>query len=494
MDKLKTLRVVANAADADVLTPEQQRFQAITVQGHDALLACLAEETLYVLFGGAKGGSKTGTGVRIMQHLVTRYTGGRYAVMRRNYTDLHDTTKQSFVKMFPSELVVRKTESVWYCTGGNELWFYAADRSIDSNYEKTRGLELSAIFVDETSQFDEEFYELLPSLLRHDAFSLAAPSETLSGFVYMTTNPVPGKNWLKRIFVDEKTRISDGTHRYIAALPDNNPLLPARYLNRAFSSMSAPMLRMLRYGDWDVEESDFKIIVPSDLAAIFVNTPTDDQQNIVALGIDVGLGKPDETVVYAATRGGTFFLHTAFAEYDTMRQVERLYDVCRSVHNANGKICIDAAAIGKGLADRLREAFGATIQPVMFDSSAVDENYQSATNRYGNRRAQMYFHARAAIQQSAVAAGAGAAPTIRIVADELLFEEFDNTFYKPSDGRLMLEPKENIKKRLKRSPDRADAFVLCLAAWNDAKTATEWTFPSVSQRTSRRESLNMPGD
>ncbi len=486
------LHVVASEADARALSRKQQKYQAITKQGYEALQACLAEETLYVLFGGAKGGSKTGTGVRIMQHLVTHYTGGRYAVMRRNYTDLHDTTKQSFLKMFPPELIVRQTESVWYCVNGNEIWFHAADHSTDHDYQKLRGLEVTVTFVDETSQFDEPFYELLPSLLRHDAYSIAT-GETLSGFIYMTSNPVPGKNWLKRVFVEEKSRVKDGTHVYIAALPDNNPLLPQRYLSRAFSQMSDSMLKMLRYGDWNVEEADFKIIVPSDLERIFSDEKPDD--DVIALGIDVGLGKPDETVVYAATRSGAFFLHSAFSEYDTMRQVERLYDICRSVHHRNGKVCIDAAAVGKGVADRLQEAFNHTIQPVMFGEKPRDEQYQSSSNKYDNRRAQMYFHARELIQNSALAVQAGKKPEIWIAADEMLYEEFDNTYYKPTDGRLSVEAKDNIKKRLKRSPDRADAFVLCVSAWKQSKSATEWVFPSSSaSRSTRRRSVSMPGD
>jgi len=494
---LKTLLVVASEDDRARLSRYEQRYRAITKQGYEALQAALSEETLFVLFGGAKGGGKTGTSVRIAQELVTHYRDGRIPVMRRNYTDLHATTKQSFLKLFPPELIVRKTESVWYCVNNNELWFYAADRSNDPDYEKTRGLEVSAVIIDEISQFDEEFYEILPSLLRHDAFHLET-GEPLSGFIYATTNPVPGKNWQKRIFIDPETRVTDGSHIYIAALPDNNPLLPSRYLSRAFSTMSETMLRMLRYGDWDVEEADFKVVLPSDLKRLFTNAKPD--ADIIALGIDIGLGKPDETVVYAATRSGAFFEYAAFCEYDTMRQVERLYDICRQVSERNGKICIDAGAVGKGVADRLQQAFYSAIQPVMFDERAMDENYASASAKYGNRRAQMYFHARDLIQQAALTFDErqrqGQEPEVRISPDELLYEELDNTYYKPSDGKFMIEPKDNIKKRLKRSPDRADAFVLCVSAYKQARTATEWVLPSSVGRggSSRRSSLSMPGD
>lgn len=415
--------------------------------------------------------------------------------MRRNYTDLHDTTKQSFLKMFPPELIVRKTESTWYCVNGNEIWFYAADRSLDKDYEKTRGLELSAVFVDETSQLDEEFYELLPTLLRHDAIHLETGA-TLSGFVYMTSNPVPGRNWLKRIFVDPETRVADGTHIYIPALPDNNPLLPERYIDRAFSRMSDAMLRMLRHGDWGVEESDFKVIIPSDLKRLFINAKPP-RANIIALGIDIGLGKPDETVVYGATKDGVFVEVDSFCEYDTMRQVERLYDICKQVYHQNGKICIDAGAVGKGVADRLQQSFYEAVQPVMFDERPLEESFQSSTGKYGNRRAQMYFHARDLIQNAAISyeqrTRQGLFPEIQVVADDTLFEELDSTYYTPNDGKFMIEKKDNIKKRIRRSPDRADAFVLCVSAWKQCRASSDWVFPLPSG-SSRRNEYAMPGD
>jgi hypothetical protein len=452
---------------------------------------------LFTLFGGAKGGGKTVGGILILAHDILHHEGGLWVVMRRNYTDLHSTTKASFERFFPRELVLERTSHRWRCVNGNEILFWAADASRDPNYEKTRGLEATAIMLDEASQADAELYEVLPTLLRRPALNIATQQE-FNGYIYLTTNPVPGQNYLRHIFIDPRTRKNDGRHKFILSLPDDNDKLPNGYIDRAFSTMSEQMVRMLRHGSWDVEESDFKIIVPSDLSRLFTPQKPSDAE-IIALGIDIGLGKPDKTVVYAATRSGAFFVQNAFEEYNTMRQVERLYDICRAVHDRNGKICIDAAAVGKGVADRLQQAFYGTIQPVMFGETPQNENHASASGRYANRRAQLYFHARELIQQAAATAAErtkqGQELEIRITNDEILYEELDNTYYNPSDGKFVIEPKEVIKKRLRRSPDHADAFVLCVSAWEQVKSATEWVFPSSFGRgAGRRMSISMPGD
>lgn len=444
-------------------------------------------ESLFTLFGGAKGGGKTVGGIFIFAHDVLHHTGGTFVVMRRNYTDLHSTTKASFERFFPEELIVSKSSKRWDLVNGNEILWWAADKSRDPNYEKTRGLEATAIMLDEASQTDYELYEVLPSLLRKPAYHIET-GKAFHGYIYLTTNPVPGQNYLKRTFIDPRTRkTNDGKHRFILSLPDDNDKLPEGYIERAFSTMSEPMIQMLRYGSWDVEEADFKIILPNDVGALFEHAEAQpDASDIVALGIDIGLGKPDKTVIYGATRAGTFKVVDSFAEYDTMRQTERLYDICRKVHERNGKICIDSAAVGKGISDRLQQSFNLTVHPVMFGETAQEENYQSAANKYANRRAQMYFHARELIQQSALAVSAGKVPEVRLTRDEMLFEELDNTYYMPTDGKLAIEAKDNIKQRLGRSPDHADAFVLCISAWKQTRLS-EWALPTPKRRERRGE-------
>jgi hypothetical protein len=417
---------------------------------------------LYTLYGGAKGGGKSVGGVRMFQCDVTNYRNGVFVVMRKNFTVLHNTTKQSFEKELDPNVIVRKTKNVWYCVNGNQIWFWAADHSSDAEYEKSRGLEVSAIMQDEASEGTEKLYELMPSLLRQPAYSVDDGSE-LPGYIYLTSNPVPGTNYLKRVFIDPRTRKNDGQHNFIQSLPDDNPLLPPGYIDKAFSTMNPALVRMLRFGDWDVEQSEFQIVSTAHLNDIAWTEV--ERSTPVACGIDIGLGRPDASTVYLCDDQGYMWREMRIYEYDTMNQTKAFEPICDMVANAGGEVWIDAAGVGKGVADALMARFGdRVIVPVTFSESPRPEEVSTSKIPYKNLRAQLYFWMREAVQASAQTALEGERPSLTIERNDELFEEFENTFYLPRDGKLAIEPKVDINSRLGRSPDDADGAVLCNAA------------------------------
>lgn len=426
---------------------------------------------LYTLFGGAKGGGKSVGGSRIFQCDISNYRSGIFIVMRKNYTVLRNTTVRTFEKFMDPDLVVHKANNKWFTINGNQIWFWAADQTRDTNYEKTRGLEATEIMFDEASEGTQELYEVLPSLLRQPAISLDTGREW-TGNIYMTANPVPGTNYLKRNFIDLRTRKNDGKHNFIQSLPDHNPLLPKGYIDRAFGAMNPALLQMLRYGDWDVEQSEFQIIPSSDVNTICWTDII--QGRIVAAGIDIGLGRPDLTVVYTADDSGHMRRHSIIAEYDTVEQVNQLSEICQIVKNNDGEVWIDNGSVGKGVADNLTHLFGSeVIKAVSFGESPVPENVnvlEPGQNKspYQDRRAQMYFWAREDVMASSVIAQ-NDMPPLTIEHNDELIEEFENTYFIPVDGKLRIEPKDLIKSRIGRSPDDADSFVLCNAARRSVK-------------------------
>ncbi|MBL7998881.1 MAG: phage terminase large subunit [Candidatus Kapabacteria bacterium] len=444
---------------------------------------------LNTLFGGAKGGSKTVTGIRIYGVDISNYRDGVFVVIRKNYNNLKQTTQQSFKRFFCPELVVSKTANIWHCVNGNQIWFYAADITRDTNYEKLRGLECSAIFVDEGSQFGEMFYEILPSLLRRPAYHIDT-NEPLAGYIYITTNPVPGKNYLKRTYIDTRTRKApnyltkiggDGLHNFIPSLPDDNPLLPPGYVNMAFSTMQGAQLAMLRYGKWDIEDSDFSILTQTHLDTI-TSAPRDREP--FGGGIDVGLGRPDKTVVYAHNKFGEMWIEAIYEEYDTMQQARKLLPFCNRVKANGGTVFIDAGAMGKGVADRLAELCSpVTIQAVWFDSQPLEERGKRATMKYSNRRAQMYFWLREDVLAGCENPDAS---TIRIAEDIDTAEEVENTYYEHDSDKVKIEKKDNIKERLGRSPDKADALILCNVARRRMLKLNTFSMPTIPKPPTNR--------
>lgn len=99
---------------------------------------------------------------------------------------------------------------------------------------------------------------------------------------------------------------------------------------------------------------------------------------------------------------------------------------------------------GSGVIDGLLQA-GYSPQEIHFSGKAIDP-------RYFNKRAEMWFEATNWIKRGGV-----------LPKDAQLVREFTTVTYTLKDGKLLLEPKEMLKKRLGFSPDKADALCLTFA-------------------------------
>lgn len=497
-DKYATPVIVYSRDEVSALDSFTKKYRAISESQAEAIEA--VKWNAWVLFGGAKGGAKSVGGVRIVQHYVATSRDGIALVCRRNYTDLHRTTKKSYERFFPPELILEggKTTDVWYCVNGWQIWFYAADERLDPNFEKLGGLEVTIVLPDEVSQQGENFYKAVSATMRLDAFDLVT-GEPIPHFVYATANPTPGDHWTKRHFINPKTRRTKGYrnaegqlvgHKFIQSLPDNNPLLPATYITVAFGNMDGPMLEMLRYGRWDIDISDLQIIPSATLELVTIDSVID--RVPVGAGIDVGLGRPDMTCVWCVNASGQMWRALQMAEYDTEEQTDKLDPICAAVNARGGKIYIDLGDVGKGVADKLRRRYGATVVGIWFGESAVQED-GVMPGKYKNHRAQLYFQAREDVAGSAKMVQAGQRPILQVERCEALANELNNTFYLPTDGRLQLELKPKITARIGHSPDDADAFVLCNAARRQVVTSVA-SLPAISARArERRPKTKYPG-
>lgn len=107
--------------------------------------------------------------------------------------------------------------------------------------------------------------------------------------------------------------------------------------------------------------------------------------------------------------------------------------------------CDDSGGWGHGAVDILRSA-GRVVYPILF------ENKQTRDPRFYNLRAEMWWN-----MAEWVKAG-GCLPLI----GEMVAEMATPT-YAFKDGKIIIEPKDAVKKRLQRSPDLADALALTFA-------------------------------
>jgi hypothetical protein len=121
------------------------------------------------------------------------------------------------------------------------------------------------------------------------------------------------------------------------------------------------------------------------------------------------------------------------------------------------KICIDTTGLGGPIYDRLMEIIPDAddlIEPVNFGEEAHD------SQKYANRRAEMWDLKR---QWYNDPAGVQVPDSDDFQGDECAPLEGPGATYYRSNGQLVLEEKDKIRKRLKFSPDLGDGAALCFA-------------------------------
>lgn len=124
---------------------------------------------------------------------------------------------------------------------------------------------------------------------------------------------------------------------------------------------------------------------------------------------------------------------------------------------AQGSIVIDANALGAGASDRLREEKFRVV--AFMGQSAAPKPMRRNAISFGNLRAAAYWHLRQRMQAD-----------LALPPDPLLDQELAATKYEPgSSGKLYIKAKDEIKKAIGRSPDRADAVVL--ACWEPPRAS-----------------------
>jgi hypothetical protein len=118
-------------------------------------------------------------------------------------------------------------------------------------------------------------------------------------------------------------------------------------------------------------------------------------------------------------------------------------------------INVDSIGLGSGVVDILRSN-GLPVNGVnVAEPSKVEDD--KGNKLYANLRAELWWTVREQLNPK------NPEPLLLPMDDELLADLAAPIFRYNARGQIQIEPKEDTKKRLKRSPDRADAVILTFA-------------------------------
>jgi len=408
-------------------------------------------EVRAVMYGGAKGGGKSVFACIYNYH----YAGMIIAEFglqpsenpvpiafmgRKRAVDFKKTTLETWKRIIPGgcyrinkadqEIIIAETVKILY--GGLDD---------TQTINKFNSAEFGMITVDQAEECTEDDVSVLRASLRLKVNNRELPYKEL-----YTANPA--QCWLKGEFIDQELK----DHRFIQALPSDNPYLAAGYVETLKNSFKhrPELLEAYLHGSWTAFTGADQIIREEWIRAAKGRKFYCDKLKKF-LVCDVARFGDDETVIMLFSNTNPVKVKT-FGKRDTMFTANVLH--IAAIQENCSAVVVDACGVGGGVVDRLREMADGSYEVIAIDSAGQAKDKDT----YQNVRAEMWDTAAQKLQIGEV----------ELTYDDMqLFNQLCSPRYFFRNGKIAVEKKEDIKKRLGRSPDRADCYVMGLYAVDD---------------------------
>jgi len=168
------------------------------------------------------------------------------------------------------------------------------------------------------------------------------------------------------------------------------------------------------------------------------------------LGADVANSEFGDKAALARGKGEFMYNIVDFQCPDANQLGHQIYLISKEENIPPENIGIDGVGVGAGTVNTLKE-YGYTQRNINIQSSATPVS-ADGVEQFNNLRSQMWWQMREDLRLS----------TIGIIDDEDLVADLLAPKFRTERGKIVVESKEEIKKRLGRSPNKGDAVVY----WN----------------------------
>lgn len=419
---------------------------ALTTKQREFLNALQSRRFRYLLFGGAVSGGKTILTLGILHNLALDYPQSRWAVIRKNYTTIKRNTVPSLRKVAEldntADLVTIKAESAVYANG-SEVIFVDADVSKDPDLNKLKGLEVSGALMEEANECAESVFNILITRIgRWNVFE----DYIIPQFILLTCNPA--NNWVKdKFYTPYAEGIIEPPYYFLQALPTDNQYNTEEYLE---SLKDLPETEYERYakGNWDFADDPNQLIsfewykncISSDLQC--------SKNDRIILAIDPAR-EGDDKSIFCFMAGNKIYEFKEFSKVDTTNLGNLAIAEMQNRGIKPTDVIIDTVGVGGGVYDTMK-ARG--YQPRSFVGGSNAESTPDFFT-FANKRAEAFWLLREAIRNGEV----------EIVQNKKAQNDCLGIRYATDEKKISIEKKDNIKKRLGKSPDYADA--MSMAVW-----------------------------
>lgn len=391
--------------------------------------ACSAR---FTLFGGSmRSGKSTWLCMEGLQ-LSLDHPGNVGLLCRWELSSFKRTTLQTLFHFYPPELIKyhNKQEGIIQFINNSKIWYMGLKPSAKaSSLERLKSMELGWVGIDEATEIQKEYFDLLITRL-----SLRLSNGRFPYYrILLASNPEPG--WVRGEFIEK--HLPD--HEFIPALPRENPHLNPDYISKTKKVLPPELVKKYLEGDWDVLEGD-NYICPYSLVKQAVEREMAPAKPTEA-GVDIARFGGDKNEV--AIRKGSVVRFVYESRFQgTMKTVGEVGQVLKD--NAPEISKVDTVGVGGGVFDRLKELKFSV-------SEFIGGGKPSLPERFINVRAEAYWNFRKRLEEG----------LIDLPDDPELVSQLCGIRYNvKSDMRIQVESKQDMRKRGIKSPNKADAAVM----------------------------------
>lgn len=326
---------------------------------------------------------------------------------------------------------------------------FATASDDEANIEGAHADELLYI-IDEAKNVPSNTWDAIEGALATGhayVLSISTPGRA-EGRFYQIHARQPGTEdwWVRHVSLAEAIgagRISaDWAEKRKLQWGENSPV----YLNRVLGEFSTLDLEGVISLDW-VESANNRWLDLQEEQAL--------TGDILKLGVDIARSGNDQTVLAPLIRTGTTEaireIIYARSHQDTMTTVGQIREVLAKYPGAY--VVPDVVGVGGGVVDRLREL--GTQVDAFNASESTRERDRSGELGFYNRRAEAWWKMREALDPTY-------GPTLALPPDDQLIGDLTAPKWDTagSKGNIKIEAKDDVKRRIGRSPDVGDSVVM----------------------------------
>ena len=432
------------------------------------------------MYGGAAGGGKTdlAIGLALTKHRRTLF-------VRREATQLSPVVER-IAEIIGTRDGLNMTTKVWNLPGtrgGRQIVLGGVPVAGDES--KFQGASRDLLVIDEAANLLESQIRFLMGWVRSNIKGQRC--RTL-----MCSNPPTSADgeWIIRMFApwldkSHENPAANGELRWFASIDgedtevgpdpfkhngekiipmsrtfiaskvqDNKFLANSGYL-AVLQSLPEPLRSMMLNGDFLAGQIDdeWQVVSGNDVDAAMQRwKPQKDPGPITALGVDPSRGGRDATVI--CTRHKWWV-----APLDSYDNLKTGGDVAAAVikkigHDTNIPVFVDSIGVGTSVVDHL-QSFSINVIPINGAAKADDMNTDiSGTLGFANKRAEIWWRVRELLSDETSA-------ELALPQDNRLKADLCTPRFTLNARGILIEDKQQIYRRLGRSPDSGDALAYC---------------------------------